>query len=309
MTLASCRRHLMLLIVFLLPACGGGSGNSSSLTATELRAQEASAPIVTGDVASDGFNWFNFRRQQAGLPALKRNSTLDRAAAAHANYQQANNVVTHDEMPGLPGFTGADSMQRLRAAGLELNPFAYSDGEVIAATNSSDGFAAAEGLMAAIYHRFIILQPVFNEAGAGSATRIGGYTWLNVNFVLNQRVNTKTGRLTVWPFSQQQNVSVNFFSNQESPDPVPQNDEVGYPVSVHADINTNLQVSSFTLSPAGGDPLAVRLLDANTDPETPASAAAIIPLVPLQAATRYEVEFIGVVAEIAVKRQWFFTTR
>lgn len=310
MTLAIHRSHLLLLLlVFLLAACGNDSGNSSAPTSTELRAQEVGAPVITGDVATDGFNWFNFRRQQAGLTTLKRNSSIDRAAAAHAHYQQTNNVVTHDETPGQPGFTGADSLQRLRAAGLQLNPSGYSDGEVIAATGGSDGFAAAEGLMAAVYHRFIILQPVFNEAGAGTATRIGGYTWLNVNFILNQPASTKTARLIVWPFPQQQNVRVNFFSDQESPDPVLQNDEVGYPVSVHADMEANLQVTSFTIRPAGGVPLATRLLDANTDPETPTSAAAIIPLAVLSAATNYEVEFIGTLDGSVINRRWMFTTR
>ncbi len=308
MTLFCWRRIWLWLFVFFLSACGGG-GNQGAPTAAELRAQEADAPLVTGDVATDGFNWFNFRRQQAGLPALKRISTIDLAATAHANYQQANNLVTHDETPGKPGFTGADSMQRLRAAGLELNPSGYTDGEVIAANDGKDGFSAAEGLMAAIYHRFVILQPVFNEAGAGTATRAGGYTWLNVNFILNQPSSKDTGQLIVWPFAQQKSVRVNFFSDQESPDPVPQSDEVGYPVSVHADINADLQVGSFTIRPLGEAALATRQLDGRTDSETPRSAAAIIPLAVLRTGTRYEVEFIGTVDGIAVNRSWSFTTR
>ena len=310
MTLFFRRRFWLSLFVFFLSACGdGGNGNQGAPTAAELRAQETDAPVVTGDVATDGFNWFNFRRQQAGLPALKRNSTIDIAATAHANYQQANNVVTHDETAGLTGFTGAGSLQRLRAAGLELNPSGYTDGEVIAATDGGDGFSAAEGLMAAIYHRFVILQPVFNEAGAGTATRVGGYTWLNMNFVLNQPGSKSTGQLIVWPYSQQKSVRVNFFSDQESPDPVPQRDEVGYPVSVHAAMNTDLQVGSFTIRPSGEAVLATRQLDGRTDQETPKSAAAIIPLAVLRAGTRYEIEFIGTVDGIAVNRSWSFTTR
>jgi uncharacterized protein YkwD len=308
MTPATCRSYFLLLVC-LLPACGGGSVNNNVPTSTELRAQESGAPAITGDVASDGFNWFNYRRQQAGLPALRRNSTIDRAAAAHANYQQANNLVTHDETPGQPGYTGATSMQRLQAAGVPLNPAGFSDGEVIAASSDKDGFSAAEGLMAAIYHRFVILQPVFDEAGAGTAVRSGGYTWLDVNFIFNQPVTTQTGRLILWPYPQQKNVIVNFFSDQESPDPVPQSDEVGYPVSVHADIGATVLVDSFTIRPTGEAPLATRLLESATDTETPHSAAAIIPLLPLRAATNYDVEFIGTVDGVAVNRQWSFMTR
>lgn len=307
--LQRARYFLVLPIALILTACGGESGDSHAPSASQLQAQESNAPALTGDVATDGLNWFNFRRQQAGLPALKRNSTLDRAARAHASYQQVNNVVTHDENAAQPGYTGAESQQRLRAAGFQFNPYGYSDGEVIAATAGRDGFSAAEGLMAAIYHRFVILQPVFDEAGAGTATRDGGYTWLNLNFVFNQPRSTQTGRLIHWPGSQQKNVSVNFFSDQETPDPVAQRDEVGFPVSVHADINAFITVDSFTIRPAGAAPLPARLLVTASDPETPHSAAAIIPLMPLLGATGYEVEFVGAVDGVAVNRRWTFSTR
>ncbi len=303
------RTYLALPLALMLTACGGDNGSSHAPSASQLQAHESNAAALTGDVATDGLNWFNFRRQQAGLPALRRNSTLDRAARAHASYQQANNVVTHDEIAGQAGYTGADSQQRLRAAGFQFNPSGYSDGEVIAATSDRDGFSAAEGLMAAIYHRFVILQPVFDEAGAGTATRDGGYTWLNLNFVFNQPSSTQTGRLIHWPASQQKNVSVNFFSDQETPDPVAQRDEVGFPVSVHADINAFVSVDSFTIRLAGAVPLPSRLLVTASDPDTPHSAAAIIPLMPLSPATSYEVEFVGAVDGAAVNRRWTFTTR
>jgi hypothetical protein len=113
----------------------------------------------------------------------------------------------------------------------------------------------------------------------------------------------------MWPYPQQKNVIVNFFSDQESPDPVPQSDEVGYPVSVHADIGAVVLVDSFTIRPTGEATLDTRLLAAVSDPETPRSAAAIIPLLPLRAATSYEVEFIGTVDGVAVNRRWSFVTR
>jgi uncharacterized protein YkwD len=322
-------RSALLLSVCLLSACGGGSsvgsstvsstGNtagdtisyaSNNLTSVSaLSTQEPGAPIVTGNVARDGLNWFNFRRQQAGLPALIRNATMEQASMAHALYQKANNILTHSETPGLSGFTGVNNLDRMQAAGLLINPNGYAVGEVIAASTQQDGVALAENLVTAIYHRFLVFQPNYNEAGTGAATRLGGYTYLGMNIMLNQPAPTQTGRLVTWPFAQQKNVTPNFFSNQESPDPVPLLNEVGYPVSVHADLRANVAVNSFTIRTAGGAPLATRLLSAATDSNTSHSAAALIPLAPLLAATTYDVEFTGSVDGSAVSRQWSFTTR
>ena len=305
------RRRFLLSLTWLgLFACGGESMDRSLTKATVLIAQEAAAPVMTGDMATDGISWMNFRRAQAGLAALQRNSSIDRAAQAHANYQQLNNVVTHDETAGLPGYTGKYAPERLIAAGYTFTAGGYAEGEVIAATVARDGFAAAEGLMAAIYHRFVILEPVFTQAGIASATRSGGYTWLTANLIDNKNSRAPaSGRMIVWPFPDQQNVRVNFFSNQESPDPIAGRDEVGFPVSVQADIGARVKVENFTLRARGKMPLAARLLESETDADTPQSGAAIIPLLPLLPATTYDVEFNGSVDGIILSRSWSFATR
>jgi hypothetical protein len=303
-------RFTVLLTTLLLLSCGGQSQDRSLTSSSLLIAQEAAAPVMTGHMTSDGLNWMNFRRLQAGLAAVQRNSSIDRAAQAHADYQRLNNVVTHDEIAGQPGFTGVDAPARLRAAGYALNTEGYSEGEVIAATAQSDGFAAAEGLMAAIYHRFVILEPMFTEAGIATARRTGGYSWLTANFIRNTSSGeSATGRMIVWPFSDQRNVRVNFFSNQESPDPVMGRDEVGFPVSVHADIGARVIVENFTVRARGEMPLETRLLERANDPDTPQSAAAIIPLSPLRPMTIYDVQFNGSINGIPLSRSWSFVTR
>lgn len=303
-----------LLLLALLPACGGDSASRQTLSAVELTGSESGAPVLTGDVASDGLNWLNFRRQQAGLASLARSSTIDRAALDHANYQQTHNLVSHVQTAGLSGYTGVTAEARLRAVGYVFNDQAYADGEVIAALATRDGFAAADSLLSAIYHRFTMLEPAFSEAGTGAATRPGGYTWLTINVVANgARVGPTASpgadRFTTWPLAQQKNVRISFFSDQETPDPVPGRDEVGYPVSVHADMQSTIKVIRFTIGPTGGSALPVRLLTADDDPETPASAAAIIPLSPLRTATDYDVLFEGTVDGVATTRNWSFSTR
>lgn len=311
-----------LITVLILAACGGGSGDGSSTIsqpAASTATQEPNAPQATGNTATDGLNWFNFRRQQLGLAELARAPRIDAAAQNHSNYQKINNVITHDEAPNKQGFTGVTTSDRLNAAGyqLPLNDYAY--GEVISSASNPSGFHAAEDLIAAIYHRFLVFEPMFKEGGAGAATVSGGLTYFTANFAaIHLNTGLGRGKVLTYPFPGQQRVPTNFFSDNESPDPVPDRNEVGYPISVHANIISTLAVNSFTVSPHGGAALPVQLLTGTANPaapnqpvdiHTPTSAAAIIPLQPLTAATTYDVQFAGSVDGNAVSLSWSFNTQ
>lgn len=319
---------LTLLMGALLAACGGGGGGDSATPAASALQkpadnaavaiplqQEAFAPAFTGNTADDGFNWTNFRRKQAGIPELTRNSLIDAAAQGHSQYQQQNNTITHEQTAGKPGFTGAKLLDRLNAAGYVFDDslsFAY--GEVIAVANDNSGFYLAEELVTAIYHRFVMFEPIFKESGTGAATAPGGATYFTNNLGARNGFGPGLGRgqLVVYPVPGQLGVATVFFSNQEQPDPVPNQDKVGYPISVHADFTSTLKVDSFTARARGGAALTIRLLTAANDPQTKQSgpsAAAIIPLAVLAPATTYDVSFSGQVDGVQIDRNWSFTTR
>ncbi|GAA4020484.1 CAP domain-containing protein [Actimicrobium antarcticum] len=308
--------HLASLALALaLSACGGG-GASTATPATDQSAvrtiADPGAPVLTGNTATDGFNQINFRRQQMGLTVLSRNRQVDIAAQGHSNYQKINDTITHTQIPGSQGFTGTEVANRLTAANYAFtSTTGYAFGEVIAASGDLSGAANADDLITAIYHRFVIFEPKFKEAGAGSAgLSATGYNFFTVDFTANGLSGgVGTGQLAVYPFTGQQNVSPIFYSDQESPDPIPGQNAVGYPVSVHADIDATVLTQRFTITPRGGVALATRLLIHADDPETPTSAAAIVPLTVLTAATIYDVQFIGTVSGVAVTRNWSFTTR
>ncbi len=271
-----------------------------------------SAPLATGDTATDGFAEFNYRRQQAGLSAVARNTNIDSAAAGHSNYQNVNDVITHVQDPNKPAFTGVDVLARLTAARYIFNATSgYAYGEVISASGDLSGVNNAEDLLTAIYHRFVILEPKFREAGAG---KVGvsptGYNYFTVDFAANGLTGgVGAGQVGVYPFPGQVDVVPLFHNHQESPDPVPNQDGVGYPVSVHADIDAALSVTAFTIQARGGALLPTKLLSHATDAETPASAAAIVPLTVLAPRTVYDVLFSGNVSGINISRIWSFTTR
>lgn len=307
-----------------LAACGGGGGGSDTGVPAVTPAPpvvasvpdvpqvpQAGAPASVGDTAIDGRNWLNYRRGQVGISVLAQSTLIDRAAQAHSDYQKLNDQITHDETAGKAGYTGATLLQRLNAAGYNFANATYAYGEVISAATNGSGAYMAEELITAIYHRFVIFEPQFKEIGTGAAATIRGYNYFTADFAANNGYGPGIGRgkFVTWPYNGQTAVTPNFFSDYEAPDPVPNANEVGYPVSVHADISAVLTVGSFTIQPQGGQALAVRLLQHATDQETPQSAAAIVPLSVLKAATTYEVTFSGTIDGVATTKSWSFTTR
>jgi len=294
-------------------ACGGDNAGTGTARVNQNStfALEVGAPALTNNVALDGLNWINFRRAQAGLPVVARNGIIDRVAQGHAEYQKINNIVSHEQTASKTGFTGATLQERFVTSGYALADQDYVLGEVISATSSSSGVVMAEELITAIYHRFVIFEPMFKEIGTGSVTTNAGYTYFTSNFAALNGYGPGVGNGMVvgWPANGQTNVPTNFFSDYEVPDPVASANEVGYPVSVHADINATLNVSSFTIRPRGGNVLATKLLSASTDAKTPGSAAALVPLSVLKAGTLYDVTFSGTAGASSVVKNWSFTTR
>lgn len=309
------------IAAFALAACGPGgpkqdssAASSNSNPSTGVSGQDSTAPVQTNNVAADGRAWINYRRSQVGMSALAQNAKIDIAAQGHSDYQRINNIVTHVQTAGTQGFTGAQLQNRLAAAGYIIgSPNAI--GEVIAASTNGTGFFMAEQLITAIYHRFVIFEPVFKEIGSGSATNSANYTYFTADFAANNGYGPglAAGALATWPFNGQVDVPANFLSDYEEPDPVPDKgvNEVGYPVSVHTNLTSKLTVKSFTIQVHGSTtPLSTRLLSQATDANmaTNTSAAAIVPLAKLAAGTTYDVSFTGTVDGAAVSKSWSFTT-
>lgn len=315
---------LALSLAVALAACGGGGSDAPTAVQTVTQQPVAvttpvasaapvstpGAPQLTGNTATDGLNWFNYRRQQLGEQTVVRTTEIDAAAQGHSRYQQLNDTITHDQTAGNPGFTGAKVADRLTAANYRFvnRSFAYS--EVISSTADQSGVNAAEELITAIYHRFAIFEPLFRQAGAGSAVSGSGRTYFTVDFTADGLpAALGRGNFLVYPANAQVGVPNVFNSDFESPDPVPDRNQVGYPVSIHADGTSTVVVQSFTIRPRNGNPLQTTLLQSSTDIHTPASSAAIIPLTVLTAGTTYDVQFTGTVDGVAASRSWSFTTR
>ncbi len=298
-----------------LAACGGGgggddNGGGSTFVPQPVGAvpQDAAAPTLTNNIALDGRNWINYRRAQLGVPLVTENAQINNAAQGHSEYLRVNNVMSHDQEPGKPGFTGRTLGDRLVAAGYILPATGFAHGEVISGSVNRSGFYAAEELIAAIYHRFVIFEPTFKEIGTGAATSSAGYNYFTANFASRGGYGPglAAGTVAVWPFDGQNQVPPNFFSDYEQPDPVAGRNEVGYPISVHANLDASVTVQSFTVRPRGGADLPVQEVLPLASRKT---AASIVPLSPLRSATTYDVSFSGAVDGRPVSKTWSFTTR
>jgi uncharacterized protein YkwD len=248
-------------------------------------------PQPTGNFASDVLNWISYRRWQAGVGVVARNSNVDVAAQGHANYQRDNATVTLEQEPGRPGFSGRSTADRLSSAGYQSAPGRLLYSEVVGSARIA-AFATVDSAMASFPDRAGILEPVFTEIGVGAAAS-GGVTYWVATLTANlARHSLPAGQVAVWPYANQTDIPA-----------------ATYPISVHATRSDDLQIQRFTLTPRGRAAVATRLISRATDPFAPGSAAAIVPQSALEAATTYDVSFAGTVNGTAVTRTWSFTTR
>jgi uncharacterized protein YkwD len=258
----------------------------------------------------------NYLRCLAALPALTRADTLDVAAQKHADYAIANGTVSHDQISGKVGFSGAAPGIRMGNAGYATvgasnQPAAW--GEVVSKTGSS-ARESFEGLTAAIYHRFVMLSPQFNQVGVGLKQATGTTDMLTVaDYAATTAI--KSDRVIAFPAADQINVPTSFNSDYETPDPIAGASFVGYPVSVQADRGTQLQVTSFTIRKAGETvnlDAYVRGLGAEADAHMESHTAFLATKAILQGGTKYEVNFVGTSSKDGVSKNvnltWTFTT-
>ncbi|HEY8025078.1 MAG TPA: CAP domain-containing protein [Burkholderiaceae bacterium] len=299
------------LLSLVLAACGGAPADAAINPSTKavIDARSDATPRPTGDAATDGLNWINYRRHEAGLTILTRNPRLDSAALGQSNYLQSNKTITHVQSVGQPGFTGVTLTDRLAASGYGFKHDGQAYGEVIASTSSRSGFNAADQLVTAIYHRFVVLEPMSKQAGAAVSSDADGIYFTADTAADGLDQGLGIGKFITYPAPNQNLVPTLFHSAGEKPDPVPNRREVGFPVSIHADLLSIVQVQRFSLRPRGGAPIPVQLLTNASDPNTPTSAAAIIPLDVLTASTTYDVQFVGRVDGQPVSRSWQFSTQ
>ncbi len=157
------KRHLSILAVCLLAACGGSGGGTSASTMNA-----PSVPITPDIVDAPTDNSFggmlNNVRAAGGAGPVVYDSRLGAAAQGHANDMLANNYFSHT------GLNGSSAGDRIAAQGYNWSTY----GENIAKGQRSEA-AVLDAWQGSSGHRRNNLNPAFEDfglakAGSGSDT-------------------------------------------------------------------------------------------------------------------------------------------
>jgi len=297
---------------------------------------------------SSALGLLNDIREAMGMNALYHNDALARAAEAHARYLVRNKVTSHSEIPGFPGFTGQTPAQRALQAG-------YLSTQVLEnlSTKNIDAQSSIDGLFSAIYHRFGFLNVGIDEIGVGVAQDNNdrentAFVYLMGNSALNalckappfkgygqyvygvcknknhriafkrfteaqNYVKEHNPKVVFYPYDGQEDVPPAFYS--EIPDPLPDYDVSGFPVSVLFNdfYFKKVSLESFRLynTKTGKAVNLTRLLTKESDPNARFNdhEFALFPLKRLDYDTVYRAELIYREKGKRIEHQWHFHTR
>ena len=319
--------------------------NNLAATPSEVMVQKK-LPMDVEFEKSEARSYLNEIRHAMGMTTLYSNEVLDHAAQAHADYLVSNNESAHREIPGHKGFTGILPKDRALKAG-----YATSYVSENLSTHNPDGKSSINGLFSAIYHRFAFLDPAIDEIGVGttqnpSDTEQSAFVYLMGNSALEALCHapsfkgggryiykicrdplhriaekkfkdalgepkTQNPKIILYPYKGQEEVPPAFYN--EMPDPLPDYEVSGFPISVVFNDHyfKKVELLSFRLFTSEGKEIYnVRFMDQGTDPNHrfKANQFALFPLQRLNYGTEYRVEIVYRTRHDKARLHWSFTT-
>lgn len=246
-------------------------------------------------------------RALAGVGALAKDAQMVTASRGHTNYLVVTGETGHTQaQSSLSAFTGVDGGARLQAAGYQANNW----GEGIARGPALPSQQTVDDLLAAPFHRLVLLRHEFSDAGFGVQQYDLGATVSTVKLASKTSAPVRdVAQAVLFPAAGQTGVPQGFYSNLETPDPYPGKNLVGYPITFQIDVRQTLSVSQFTVTRVRDNAvLDARLITQSVAAETPASAAILVPANLLDPSTTYRVQFSGSGGGVSINRSWEFTT-
>ncbi|WP_179106956.1 CAP domain-containing protein [Variovorax sp. KK3] len=278
--------------------------------------------------ASEGmqaFELINAERERCGFGLVAQSAQLDSAAQAHADWQILNSDLSHAEVPGTPGFTGVDLLDRASAAGYvaggvgeEISSLYYS-GSV-----AGTGVFGVRALLALPYHQLGMLAG-YRDIGIalrgsdqlGTTPSKGPRTVQQFNLGYTSSSGPQepaSDEVLTYPCEGTRGVFYEI--TNETPNPVPGRDlrtrPLGPGMVVAVRSGQVLVISSARMTTLSNRaPVSLRApLTKDTDPHAVLAShqAVLIPDASLLANTTYEVSIAGTNDGAAFKRSFTFAT-
>jgi tetratricopeptide (TPR) repeat protein len=267
------------------------------------------APITPqrpGDLAADrktALDSLNNVRSSLGLPQVHEDAAMAEAAQAHAYFYmfnasqpQLSGTGIHTEDPSLPGFVGAQPLDRDRHFG-----YGGSRGDEVITHVLTPSSSIADWVDS-VFHRYPLADRETSVVGYGEA-RIGVLSIGVMDFGL---VQPGSGDAVAYPSADQTNVPAAFIDN-EVPDPLPQGapKPAGYPVTLQLGGAQKLTVTTGRL--LGPDGQEVPSYTLNPGNQVTATQWGLIPHSPLKPGARYTAEVVGTADGKDFSKRWSFT--
>lgn len=240
-------------------------------------------------------------RGKAKMGAIDCIDTIQKAANNHANYMQLNGGLSHDEIAGRPGFTGAKFWDRMKYAGFAGPGSAMF--EVIHSIGDGHGSILGEaGWVNTLYHRIPFVS--FGAKGYGFGNNTG--KWATVNFSNGGAAPSPT-TVSTWPVDGDKDIWTTFRCASEIPNPLPGQTYAGYPVSLTG--ASKLTVTEHVIS-QGAATVEHVFLTRTTDSTglIPDTQVYLIPKAPLAKSTTYTVKVKGTVGTTPFDMTFAFAT-
>jgi len=287
---------LVIAILLLLPL--GVGLRPATVNAAQVNAAQAD------DGSGAGLARINEARAAIGVPPLKRNTALDTAATAHANYYRLNlgdaalsGNGLHYEEPGKAGFTGTDFAARARAAG-----YSGSINENVGLSGSM--LVSIEWFLDVINHRLTLIDPRYTDIGFGVVNEgkakievidLGTVAWRG----------TIEPTWTPWPPADATNINPRFDGEGDNP-LADQKLPLGFPITLKYHGGGGVTFANAKLTTSGqAVPIVARVGTGFIARNTYVVAATA----PLNPGATYTIAIEGTADGKPFARAWSFTTR
>ena len=295
---------------------------------------------------SSALSRLNAIREAMGMNTLIANDALGKAAQNHADYLVANHEKNHFEIEGHQRFTGVSPLSRVLYTHYDTRQVSEN-----LSTSHESGRASIDGLFSAIYHRFGFLDISIDEIGVGVAQSLSDSR--NSAFVYNmgnsligdlcrgkgfsgvgryaykvcseekhrvglealkraQNYHQKQNpKIILYPYDGQTEVPPAFYA--EEPDPLPDMEVSGFPVSIsfnHYHIDA-VKLHTFKLFHVETNrEVPARLMDQMNDPHKrfTANEFTLFPLERLAYNSHYRAEISYESKQQTIRKVWSFQT-